>query len=261
MCNTLWWWCSKYCIYASSLNNPQMVQLQPHLQHTLMMLKVHAYASSLNITNGSIAKHFDDIQIMWICIVLGISQNSSDYNTPWWCSKYMNLCIFFGTSQMVQFATCFNDAQSYACKHHLPWPITNGLIITTHLQHTLMRLNVLSISLEHHKWVQLQHALIMLKGMHVCIFLKQSQMGQLQQHTCNTCWWHLRYALCIVLGISQNSFDCNTHWWCSSIFTYASSFGHHHKWLDPWPRQRRQASWACGGACICGLNCKTNFDA
>jgi hypothetical protein len=167
ICNTLWWWCSKYCIYAPSLNNSQMVQLQPHLQHTLMMLKMHAYASSLNITNGSIAKHFDDIQIMRLCIVLGISQNSSHCNTLWWCSKYMNLCIFFWTSQMVQFATCFNDAQSYACKHHLPWMITNGLIVTTHLQHTLMRLNVLSISLEHHKWVQLQHALIMLK---VCTF-------------------------------------------------------------------------------------------
>lgn len=113
ICNTLWWWCSKYCIYAPSLNNSQMVQLQPHLQHTLMMLKVHAYALSLNITNGSIAKHFDDIHIMRLCIVLGISQNSSDCNTLWWCSKYMNLCIFFWTSQMVQFATCFNDAQSY----------------------------------------------------------------------------------------------------------------------------------------------------
>lgn len=41
------------------------------------------------------------------------------------------------------------------------------MIVTIHLQHTLIRLNVLSISLEHHKWVQLQQALIMLK---VCMY-------------------------------------------------------------------------------------------
>ncbi|KAH8950654.1 hypothetical protein BDL97_10G096700 [Sphagnum fallax] len=48
----------------------------------MMMLKVlHLCIFLEQSTNGSIAKHFDDIQIMQLCVVLGISQNSSDCNT------------------------------------------------------------------------------------------------------------------------------------------------------------------------------------
>ncbi|CAK9195141.1 unnamed protein product [Sphagnum troendelagicum] len=64
---------------SSNLN----IQWFNNVQHTLMMmLKVlHLCIFLEQSTNGSIAKHFDDIHIMRLCIVLGILQNSSDCNT------------------------------------------------------------------------------------------------------------------------------------------------------------------------------------